>query len=74
MKIEKHDIIIDNQRYNAEVTVPERTDIYDIVKMYDLWAELSELLSNYGCRRVNLPEFTEILFCIVNNRVLDFFM
>ena len=65
MKIEKHDIIIDNQIYNAEVTVPEDKDVVDIIKMYELWAELSELLSDYGCRRVNLPEFTELLFCIV---------
>ena len=66
MKIEKHDIIIDNQTYNAKVTIPEQKDIIDIIKMYELWAELSGLLTKYGCRRVNSPEFTELLFCIVN--------
>lgn len=67
MKFEKHEIIIENQKYSAEVTIPEQTDIDDIILMYELWSELSELLTNYRCRRVNIPEFTELLFCLVNN-------
>ena len=67
MKIENHEIIIDNQSYFADVTIPEHQDIPDLVNMYELWAKLSEMLSKYGCRRVNLPEFTELLYCIVND-------
>ncbi len=65
MKFEKHEIIIDDESYFAEVSVPESKDMPTIIKMYELWAELSTLLSEHGCRRVNLPEFSELLYCIV---------
>ncbi len=67
MLLKQHEIIIDNESYLANVTIPETGDLEDFISIYESWFEISELLENYGCGRVNLPEFSKLLFCLVND-------
>ena len=65
MKKEKHELILDGVKYFAEVDVVEKSDAKKISEMYSLWNKLSSSLSEYGCRRLNFPEISELIFCLV---------
>ena len=65
MKKEKHELILDGVKYFAEVDVVEKSDAKNIAEMYSLWNKLSSNLSEYGCRRLNFPEISELIFCLV---------
>ena len=65
MKKEKHELILEGVKYFAEVDVVEKSDAKNIAEMYSLWNKLSSNLSEYGCRRLNFPEISELIFCLV---------
>lgn len=65
MKKEKRELILDGTSYFAEVEIVEKRDKDNLIKMYSLWNELSSILSKYGCRRLNFPEISELIFCLV---------
>ena len=65
MKKEKHELILDGVSYFVEVDVVEKSDAKKITEMYSLWKKLSSSLSEYGCRRMNFPEISELIFCLV---------
>lgn len=61
---EKKELYIEGQIYVAEVDIPQASDKNNLLKMYNLWKELSEQLNSYGCRRINFPEISELIFCV----------
>lgn len=65
MKQEKHEIYFKDKKCETVVDIPEKKDISDLAEMYKHWVLLSDLLQEHDCRRVNVPEFSEILFCYV---------
>ena len=65
MKKEKRELLLDGINYFAEVEIVENKDKNNLIKMYKLWNELSSTLSKYGCRRLNFPEISELIFCYV---------
>lgn len=62
---ETKELFINGQIYTAPVDILEKSDKENIIKMYNMWEELSENLSNYGCRRINFPEISELIFCAI---------
>lgn len=62
---EKRELLINDKIYIGNVEIIEKNDKKNIIKMYELWNELSENLSNYGCRRTNFPEISELIFCAI---------
>ena len=65
MKKEKRELILDGVNYFAEVEIVENKDKNNLIKMYRLWNELSSTLSKYGCKRLNFPEISELIFCYI---------
>lgn len=65
MKKEKRELILDDIHYFAEVEIVENKDKNNLIRMYKLWNELSSTLSKYGCRRLNFPEISELIFCYI---------
>lgn len=63
MKNVKKKLIIEGNTYLANVDILEESDKDNIIEMYNMWNILSEKLSEYGCRRVNFPELSELIFC-----------
>lgn len=64
---EMRELILEGNKYNAEVEIIEKSDKTNLVEMYSLWNELSSKLSDYGCRRLNFPEISELIFCLIYN-------
>ena len=62
---EIHELILEGVSYTAEVEIVEETDKANIVEMYSIWNKLSSRLSKYGCRRLNFPEISELIFCLI---------
>lgn len=60
---EKRELIIENKSYFVNVDIMEETDKDNLIKIYKLWNQLSKMLSDYGCRRINFPELSELIFC-----------
>lgn len=58
---------IEGKSYTVEVDVIEDEDMVNFIQMYYMWNKLSEQLNEYGCRRVNFPELSELIFCAVFN-------
>lgn len=67
MKKENKELILDGKSYFVEVDVIEESDKVNFIEMYTMWNNLSIKLSNYGCRRVNFPEISELIFCVFFN-------
>lgn len=65
MKKETKTLILEGKSYTAQVDVIEESDKENFIEMYDMWLKLSEKLTQYGCRRVNFPELSELIFCAV---------
>lgn len=65
MKREEKELLIEGKYYTAEVEIVEKSDAKYLLNMYNLWNELSENLTEYGCRRINFPEISELIFCLV---------
>lgn len=65
MKREEKELILDGKKHVAEVEIIEKTDKEQLREMYNLWNKLSEMLNDYGCRRINFPEMSELIFCLV---------
>lgn len=56
-------LILENEIYFAVVDIMEESDKTNLIEIYKMWNELSDKLSSYGCRRVNFPELSELIFC-----------
>lgn len=67
MKRQNKILVLDGVRYRAEVDVMEESDKENLIEMYTMWNDLSNKLSAYGCRRVNFPELSELIFCAFFN-------
>ncbi|WP_407414408.1 Bsp6I family type II restriction endonuclease [Methanobrevibacter sp.] len=65
MKRETKELILDGKHYCAEVEIVEKSDSKSLLQMYNLWNKLSTKLNEYGCRRLNFPEISELIFCLV---------
>ena len=72
MKKETKTLILEGKSYTAQVDVIEESDKENFIEMYDMWLKLSEKLTQYGCRRVNFPELSELIFCY-NKISYDFY-
>lgn len=52
-------------QFNVTLQFFDETDKASLKEIYTKWIELSNLLQNYGGRRINLPELlSESVFCI----------
>lgn len=67
MLVKQHEIMVDNKSYLADVTIPEPSDLDYFIQIYEKWFDLIELSDEFKCGRVCLSEFSELLFCLVNN-------
>ena len=65
MKRELKELNIGGKYYKAEVEIVEKSDAEHLLEMYNLWNRLSKNLTEYGCRRMNFPEISELIFCLV---------
>lgn len=65
MLTENRTLTLEGVEYYTEVDIIEKKDKKDIVEMYRNWNNLSSKLTEYGCRRVNFPEISELIFCLV---------
>ena len=65
MKREMRELILDGKHFEAEVEIIEKSDTKNLVEMYNIWNKLSTMLNEYGCRRINFPEMSELIFCLV---------
>lgn len=65
MKKELTELIINEKRYEAEVEIVEKSDAKNLIEMYNIWNKLSTMLNEYGCRRINFPELSELIFCLI---------
>ena len=63
MRRENKTLVIDGKSYTVGVDIVEETDKENFIEMYDLWKKLSQKLNDYGCRKVNFPELSELIFC-----------
>ncbi|WP_303247604.1 Bsp6I family type II restriction endonuclease [uncultured Methanobrevibacter sp.] len=62
---EMRELILEGNTYTADVEIIEKTDKKNLAEMYSLWNSLSSKLSSYGCRRINFPEISELIFCLI---------
>ncbi len=66
MKKETKTLVINGKEYSIKVDIFDETDLKEICSIYHKWANLSDELSKFGCRRLNFPEISEIFFCLVD--------
>ncbi|MBF0252564.1 MAG: Bsp6I family type II restriction endonuclease [Candidatus Omnitrophica bacterium] len=65
MKIEKHNIVLPNGTFTAELQIFEESDRKELYHLYIHWRTLSKKLASLGSRGVNLPEgLSEAAFCL----------
>lgn len=64
---EKKELILEGKSYFVNVDILEESDKDNIIEIYNMWKDLSEKLSSYGCRRINFPELSELIFCLLYN-------
>jgi len=65
--MEKKNIVIKTPtgNFNSEVTIFDENDLDELKFFYDAWTAMNQRISEYGGRKVNLPEIlSEGVFCL----------
>lgn len=65
MRKEIKELEIEDKKHKIEVDIIEKSDKDDIILMYKSWLLLSKKLNKFGCRKVNFPEISELIYCLV---------
>ncbi|MDE4079000.1 Bsp6I family type II restriction endonuclease [Methanosphaera sp. Vir-13MRS] len=60
---EERTLIIEDKEYTSTVDIVEAKDKDIIIDIYNQWRDVSSKLSYLGCRRLNFPEISELIFC-----------